>query len=69
MAEQGPQSRAPRQRLERLPPMAGFQVSTYGPVLGVHRGQVLPTYTHPHVLVIDEASNLSYGPEAAIILF
>ena len=30
MAAQGPRSLAPRQRLERLLPMAGFQVSMYG---------------------------------------
>lgn len=26
---------------------------------------VLPMYTHPHVLVIDEVGYLSYGPDAA----
>src|SRR5439155_1479629 len=31
--------------------------------------QVLPTYTHPHVLVIDEVGCLSYGPDAANVLF
>jgi DNA replication protein DnaC len=30
---------------------------------------VLPTYTHPHVLVIDEVGYLSYGPDAANVLF
>src|SRR2546426_5250767 len=30
MAAEGPQSPPPRQRLERLLPMAGFQVSIYG---------------------------------------
>ena len=29
----------------------------------------LPTYTHPHVLVIDEVGYLSYGPDAANVLF
>jgi DNA replication protein DnaC len=31
--------------------------------------QALPTYTHPHVLVIDEVGYLSYGPDAANVLF
>ena len=31
--------------------------------------QVLPPYTHPHVLVIDEVGYLSYGPDAANVLF
>ena len=26
---------------------------------------VLPTYTHPHVLVIDVVGDLSYGPDGA----
>ncbi|MGH7403636.1 MAG: IS21-like element helper ATPase IstB [Candidatus Rokuibacteriota bacterium] len=30
---------------------------------------VLPAYTHPHVLVIDEVGYLSYGPDAADVLF
>ena len=30
---------------------------------------VLLTYTHPHVLVIDEVGYLSYGPDAANVLF
>ena len=30
---------------------------------------VLPTYTHPHVLVIDEVGDLSYGPDGANVLF
>jgi DNA replication protein DnaC len=30
---------------------------------------VLATYTHPHVLVIDEVGYLSYGPDAANVLF
>src|SRR2546428_11231123 len=30
MTAQGPRSPSPRQRLERLPPMAGFQLSIYG---------------------------------------
>lgn len=30
---------------------------------------VLPTYTHPAVLVIDEVGYLSYGPDAANVLF
>jgi DNA replication protein DnaC len=29
---------------------------------------VLPAYTHPHVLVIDEVGYLSYGPDAANVL-
>jgi len=29
----------------------------------------LPTYTDPHVLVIDEVGYLSYGPDAANVLF
>lgn len=29
----------------------------------------LETYTHPHVLVIDEVGYLSYGPEAANVLY
>ena len=28
-----------------------------------------PAYTHPHVLVIDEVGYLSYGPDAANVLF
>src|SRR2546422_799647 len=32
-------------------------------------GQVLPAYTHPHVLVLDEVGYLSYGPDAANVLF
>jgi DNA replication protein DnaC len=31
--------------------------------------QVLATYTHPHVLVIDEVGYLSYGDDAANVLF
>jgi len=31
--------------------------------------QVLPVYTHPHVLVIDEVGYLTYGPDAANVLF
>ena len=30
---------------------------------------VLPLYTHPHVLVIDEVGYLSYGPDAANVLY
>jgi DNA replication protein DnaC len=30
---------------------------------------ILPAYTHPHVLVIDEVGYLSYGPDAANVLF
>src|SRR5438034_1192225 len=30
---------------------------------------VLPTYTHPAVLVIDEVGYLGYGPDAANVLF
>src|SRR5262249_12980240 len=36
------------------------------------RGQLqeaLLTYAHPHVLVIDEVGYLSYGPDAANVLF
>jgi DNA replication protein DnaC len=29
----------------------------------------LATYTHPHVLVIDEVGYLTYGPDAANVLF
>src|SRR5260370_8248173 len=29
----------------------------------------LTTYTHPHVLVIDEVGYLTYGPDAANVLF
>jgi DNA replication protein DnaC len=31
--------------------------------------QSLATYTHPHVLVVDEVGYLSYGPDAANVLF
>lgn len=31
--------------------------------------QALATYTHPHALVIDEVGYLSYGPDAANVLF
>jgi DNA replication protein DnaC len=34
-----------------------------------HLHQSLATYTHPHVLVIDEVGYLTYGPDAANILF
>src|SRR5437867_12331055 len=49
MPAEGPRSLPPRQRLERLLPMAVFQVSMYGrfwvwPVLGVHRGYWLRMY-------------------------
>jgi len=40
--------------------------------VGSRRGKlrhVLPTYTHPAVLVIDEVGYLSYGPDAANVLF
>ena len=30
---------------------------------------VLPTYTHPDVLVVDEVGYLTYGPDAANVLF
>jgi DNA replication protein DnaC len=33
----------------------------------LHR--VLPAYTHPHVLVVDEVGYLSYGPDAANVLY
>ena len=36
------------------------------------RGQlhdVLETYTHPHVLIVDEVGYLTYGPDAANVLF
>jgi hypothetical protein len=29
----------------------------------------LPSYTHPHVLIIDEVGYLTYGPDAANVLF
>jgi DNA replication protein DnaC len=31
--------------------------------------QALATYTHPHVLIVDEVGYLSYGPDAANVLF
>jgi DNA replication protein DnaC len=31
--------------------------------------ETLETYTHPHVLVIDEVGYLSYGPDAANVLY
>ncbi len=31
--------------------------------------EALPVYSHPHVLVIDEVGYLSYGPDAANVLF
>jgi DNA replication protein DnaC len=31
--------------------------------------QSLATYTHPHVLVVDEVGYLTYGPDAANVLF
>lgn len=31
--------------------------------------EALQTYTHPHVLVVDEVGYLSYGPDAANVLF
>ena len=34
-----------------------------------HLQESLSTYTHPHVLVIDEVGYLSYGPDAANVLF
>ena len=34
-----------------------------------HLQESLATYTHPHVLVIDEVGYLTYGPEAANVLF
>jgi DNA replication protein DnaC len=34
-----------------------------------HLQESLPTYTHPHVLVIDEVGYLTYGPDAANVLF
>jgi DNA replication protein DnaC len=40
--------------------------------VGSRRGKlrhVLPTYTHPAVLVIDEVGYLSYGPDAANVLY
>ena len=30
---------------------------------------MLPAYTHPHVLVINEVGYLTYGPDAANVLF
>jgi len=29
----------------------------------------LPVYTYPHVFIIDEVGVLSYGPDAANVLF
>ena len=34
-----------------------------------HLHQSLATYTHPHVLIVDEVGYLSYGPDAANVLF
>ena len=34
-----------------------------------HLQDSLATYTHPHVLVIDEVGYLTYGPDAANVLF
>lgn len=34
-----------------------------------HLHQSLATYTHPHVLICDEVGYLSYGPDAANVLF
>jgi DNA replication protein DnaC len=34
-----------------------------------HLQESLTTYTHPHVLVIDEVGYLTYGPDAANVLF
>src|ERR1700693_5910495 len=34
-----------------------------------HPQESLATYTHPHVLVIDEVGYLTYGPDAANVLF
>ncbi len=34
-----------------------------------HLQESLATYTHPHVLVIDEVGYLTYGPDAAYVLF
>src|SRR5499425_1007096 len=34
-----------------------------------HWQESLATYTHPHVLVIDEVGYLTYGPDAANVLF
>jgi len=34
-----------------------------------HLHQSLSTYTHPHVLVVDEVGYLTYGPDAANVLF
>ena len=34
-----------------------------------HQQGSLATYTHPHVLVIDEVGYLTYGPDAANVLF
>lgn len=31
--------------------------------------EVLETYTHPHVLIVDEVGYLSYGPDAANVLY
>ena len=34
-----------------------------------HLQESLETYTHPHILVIDEVGYLTYGPDAANVLF
>jgi DNA replication protein DnaC len=34
-----------------------------------HLHQSLTTYTHPHVLIVDEVGYLTYGPDAANVLF
>jgi DNA replication protein DnaC len=34
-----------------------------------HLQESLATYTHPHVLVVDEVGYLTYGPDAANVLF
>jgi DNA replication protein DnaC len=34
-----------------------------------HLHQSLATYTHPHVIIVDEVGYLSYGPDAANVLF
>jgi len=34
-----------------------------------HLQESLATYTHPHVLIVDEVGYLTYGPDAANVLF
>ena len=43
--------------------------SSRTPPAGAVYGHTLIAYTHPHLLVIDEVGYLSYGPDAANVLF